>query len=380
MLPRWLLFLALAAPLCAQQVSDADRQRFEQIKAKHDRGEPVTPEEQQFAQGILARQNQANQAAQNAAYAKAHPPRESTGLVPLPDLGTGLYQGEQGGLYPGGRNTPPPAHRDAGLALAGRVVPLDRAGNAREGNAAEGKFADTGRIVLLSIGMSNTTQEFTAFQQLAAREKGLNPKLAIVDGAQGGQTARITADPKANFWNAVDQRLSAAGVTGRQVEVVWLKQANAQPAAPFPAEARRLEADIVTTLHNLHDRFPNLKIAYLSSRIYGGYAATPLNPEPHAFETAFAVKWAIADQIAGNPDLNYDAARGPVRSPWIAWGPYLWADGTKGRKRDSLVYLREDLGPDGTHPSDSGRRKVALQLLEFLRTDPTAPPWFLAAQ
>ena len=83
------------------------------------------------------------------------------------------------------------------------------------------------------------------------------------------------------------------------------------------------------------------------------------------------MKWAIADQIAGSADLNYDAAKGPVRSPWIAWGPYLWADGTKGRKQDSLVYLREDLGPDGTHPSESGRRKVALQLLEFLKTDAT---------
>ena len=323
---RWVLFLALLAPL---------------------RGQPP---------------------AQNAAYAQAHPPRESIGLAPLPDLGTSLYQGEQGGLYPGGQNAPPTTHRDAGLALGGRIVPLD----------AEGNSAETGRIVLLSIGMSNTTQEFTVFQQLAAREPGLNPKLAIVDGAQGGQVARITADPKANFWNVVDERLSAAGVTGRQVEVVWLKQANPQPSAPFPAEARRLEADIVGTLHNLHDRFPNLKIAYLSSRIYGGYAATPLNPEPHAHETAFAVKWAIAEQIAGAADLNYDVARGQVRSPWIAWGPYLWADGAKGRKQDGLVYLREDLGPDGTHPSESGRRKVALQLLEFLKTDATARPWFLA--
>lgn len=290
------------------------------------------------------------------------------GQAALPDLGTSLYHGEQGGLYPGGRNTPPAAHRDAGLALAARIVPLD----------AEGKPAETGRIVLLSIGMSNTTQEFTAFQQLAARDGTLSPKLAIVDGAQNGQVARITADPKANFWSVVAERLTAAGVTARQVEVVWLKQANPQPTEPFPAEARRLQADIVATLHNLHDRFPNLKIAYLSSRIYGGYATTPLNPEPHAYETGFAVKWAVADQIAGSPALNYDPARGPVRSPWIVWGPYLWADGVKGRKQDSLVYLREDLGPDGTHPSESGRRKVAVQLLQFLKTDATAAPWFLA--
>jgi hypothetical protein len=285
-------------------------------------------------------------------------PRESTGLVPLPDLGRGMYQGEPGGLYPGGQNAPPAAHLKAGLALAKRIVPLD----------SFGKLSESGKIVLLSIGMSSTTSEFTAFQSLAAREKGLNAKLVIVDGAQGGQTARITADPRANFWNVVEQRLSAAGVAGNQVEAVWIKQANAQPSAAFPAEAKRLQADLVATLHN----------AYLSSRIYGGYAATPLNPEPHAYESAFAAKWTIAGQIAGDPDLNYDPDRGAVRSPWIAWGPYLWADGTKGRQQDGLVYRREDLGPDGTHPSESGRRKVAAQLLDFLKTGPTSKPWFLA--
>ena len=375
---RWLALVLMPVVLTAQAVSEAERQRFEQIKARHDRGEAVTAEEQQFALGVMARMRQsataqqsptARQAAaaqQNAEWAKAHPPRESTGLIPLPDLGTGLYQGEQGGLYPGGQNAPPPAHLKAGLALAKLIVPLD----------AEGRPSPDGRIVFLSIGMSNTTQETQAFLKLAAQDPGLNPKLALVDGAQGGQTARITADAKANFCNVVGERLSAAHVTGPQVEAVWVKQANAGPVAPFPAEAKKLQADLVATLHNLHDRFPNLKIAYLSSRIYGGYASTPLNPEPHAYEGGFAVKWTIAAQIAGDAELNYHAAKGPVRSSWLAWGPYLWADGVKGRKQDGLVYTRADVGPDGTHPSDSGRVKVGRMLLEFLKNEPTAKGWF----
>jgi len=121
-----------------------------------------------------------------------------------------------------------------------------------------------------------------------------------------------------------------------------------------------------------------LKIAYLSSRIYAGYATVPLNPEPHAYEGGFAVKWTIAGQISGSDDLNYDPARGSVRAPWLAWGPYLWADGVKGRKQDSLIYTREDVGPDGTHPSPQGREKVGRQLLDFLKTSPTSKPWFLA--
>jgi hypothetical protein len=353
----FLAFALLVPVVSAQQVTDAERQRFEEIKARHDRGEPVNAADREFAQRIMQRMNQAQAAARNQDWAKAHPPRETTGMVPLPDLGTGTYQGEEGGLYPGGKTTPPEAHLAAGVARAKQV-------------------AANPKIVLLSIGMSNTTQEFSAFQRLAAGA-GLNPKLTLVDGAQGGQTAQITADPRANFWRVVEDRLAAGGASAQDVQAVWLKQANAQPAQGFPNAAKKLEADLVATLHNLHDRFPNLKICYLSSRIYGGYAVTPLNPEPYAYEGGFAVKWTIARQIAGDPELNYGASEGPVRAPWIAWGPYLWADGVNGRKQDGLVWLRDDLGPDGTHPSDAGRRKVAQQLLDFLKADPTAKPWVL---
>src|SRR5262245_66296590 len=43
---------------------------------------------------------------------------QTTGLTPLSDLGSGHYQGYQGGLYPGGTNAPPAAHRTAALAMA----------------------------------------------------------------------------------------------------------------------------------------------------------------------------------------------------------------------------------------------------------------------
>jgi hypothetical protein len=229
-------------------------------------------------------------------------------------------------------------------------VPLDAAGTP----AADGK------IVLLTIGMSNTTQESQAFIKRASADPVLNPKLVIVDGAQGGKAADTTARADANCWDVVEQRLTAAGVTAKQVQVVWIKQAIIRPNRPFPAEVEKLQGYLADTVHNLSGRYPNLKIAYLSSRIYAGYASTPLNPEPHAYESAFAVKHLIADQIAG---------KGPA-TPWLAWGPYLWAD--------ARTWLPADFGPDGTHPSPSGREKVAKLLMEFFRTDPTARPWFLA--
>src|SRR5262249_52426167 len=78
-------------------------------------------------------------------------------LKPLTEMGKGEYKGSPGGLYPDGVNERPAAHEKAGLALAQQVQPLDE----------DGKPAKDGKIVLLSVGMSNTTQEFSMFQQLA---------------------------------------------------------------------------------------------------------------------------------------------------------------------------------------------------------------------
>jgi hypothetical protein len=80
--------------------------------------------------------------------------------------------------------------------------------------------------------------------------------------------------------------------------------------------------------------------------------------------------------MKGEPKLNSDPAKGEVKAPVVLWGPYLWADGVKGREADDLTWKREDLGPDGTHPSPSGREKVTQQLLQFFKTDPTAKGWF----
>jgi hypothetical protein len=222
--------------------------------------------------------------------------------------------------------------------------------------------------------------KFQAFQQLAKDQHDLNPKMVLVDGAQGGQVAWVTSKPGTPFWDVVGDRLRAAGVTHAQVQAAWLLQANPGPRAEFPTEMKELQHNITDTLHVMHDKFPNLKVTYLSSRTYAGYATSPLNPEPHSYESGFAVKWVIADQLAGKPELNYDPAKGSVRAPWIEWGPYVWADGVKASK-SGLSYVREDYTEqDGTHPTMSGRMKVATRLMTFLKTDATSRGWFLKGQ
>ncbi len=290
----------------------------------------------------------------------------SVGLTPLNDLLSGTYKGEPGGLYPFRTNTHP--NYSAGLTIAHGIGPR---------NATTGAPDPNGRYAFVSIGMSNTTIEFSAFKPMAEREPGKHPRLAIVDGAQGGQTAAIwsSAPLTAAPWSVLDARLTQAGITAQQVAVVWLKEADANPTSGWPTYAQTLRNEIVVMLHLLRQHFPNLQIAYLSSRIYAGYASSTLNPEPYAYESALSVRWVIEEQMRGSL-LNYDSKAGPVTSPWVAWGPYLWTDGTKARG-DGLTWSCGDVrSSDGTHPSDSGAQKVADALLDFIRTDATARSWF----
>lgn len=292
-------------------------------------------------------------------------------LKALPELAGGEYRGFKGGLYPDGKNERPTAHEATGLALSRRVRPLD----------ADGKPAADGKIALLTVGMSNTVQATNGFKQAAAGDKGLNPALVIVNGALGGMTAFRTQDPDDNgsgtkYWTHVDERLKEAGVTRAQVQAVWLKQADAGPTDGFPAYAQRLQAELARIMKVLAGRFPNLRLAYLSGRTFGGFATTPLNPEPYAYESGLSVKWLIEQQIKGDAALAFDSAKGPVASPWLSWGPYLWANG-KVAATEALPSTPADFTDrDGTHESPVGQAKVGAALLKFFKTDTTTREWF----
>jgi len=235
--------------------------------------------------------------------------------------------------------------------------------------------------VMLSVGMSNTSQESEGFRRLLAGDDDRNPQIVFVNGAQGGMTAKAIQDPAdgrtgTKYWDTVDARLKDAGVTREQVQVVWIKEADAGPREGFPKYAETLQSELKRIVQLLPSRFPNVKLVYLSSRIYAVYATTPLNPEPYAYESGFSVKWVIEEQIKGDATLNYDAAKGAVKAPWLSWGPYLWANGTS-KRMEGLTYLESDFGGDGTHPSSDGVQKVAKEMLRFFKSDSTSKSWIL---
>ena len=172
-----------------------------------------------------------------------------------------------------------------------------------------------------------------------------------------------------DYWMHVDRQLQRCEVSPAQVQVVWLKTAIPREPRGFPENAQPLQQTLHSIVEILRTKFPQLKLVYVSSRIYGGYSESDLNPEPVAYESAFAVKWLIEERI-NNPS--------PDRSiPWVSWGPYLWADGLTPRS-DGLIWERSDFEPDGVHPSAQGALKVGTKLFEFFESDPSAQHWFFS--
>lgn len=277
--------------------------------------------------------------------------------IALSDLGLAEYLGFPGGLYPDGKNSRPAVHEKLGIALGAAVQPLDE----------EGKASSSGKIVMLCIGMSNTSREFSQFIRLANTDARKNPKLVMIDAARNGADATDIAVPLGNYWKHVDSRLQHCEVSAAQAQVAWLKAALAHEPAGFPEKAQLLQRALRSIVGILSTKFPQLKLIYVSSRIYGGYSETDLSPEPIAYESAFAVRWLIEEQINNSNKCL----------PWVSWGPYLWADGLNPRS-DGLIWESSDFEPDGVHPSAQGVLKVATMLLEFFQNDTTAKPWFLS--
>src|SRR5258706_5001674 len=194
--------------------------------------------------------------------------RDSVGLVPIDDLGTASYQGVQGGLYAGGSNHRPAGHNATGVAFAEGVGPLDTLGMPDSTN---------GRVVLISIGMSNTTFEFSRFVPKAMSFAHRSPYLEVLDCAEGGQSADRIVNPSAAYWDTVAARLRARRSSPAQGQAAWAKEAIAGPTGTFPASMDTLRRDLATIAALLKLKLPHLKLCYLTSRIYAGYATTPLN-------------------------------------------------------------------------------------------------------
>ena len=269
-----------------------------------------------------------------------------------------------------------PATHDAdGVAIAGGIQPLDANGNPDPVN---------GKYVLLSIGMSAAHTLFAGFQDEVVADPTVDKThLVLVNGAQNNATAGFFAQSKHPVWTDITSYfLPQAHVTANQVVAVWINDVSFA-SGTFPGDMAGLKANFESIAQIALTKYPHLKLAYFTGRMYGGYSNSPQNPEspePQPYESGFAVKWSIEDQIKGLASLNYSSAKGPVLAPWMDWGSYMWANGLTPRN-DGFVSTCQDYTSDGIHPSLPplpGRDKGANLLMNFFKTDSTTTPWFLA--
>lgn len=327
-----------------------------------------------------------------AAPAIAQPCDPAAPQLSLYDLGIGSYKTFQGGLYSGGTNQRPAAHEAAGTAIAHAISTLDLGGNP----------SPIGRIVMISIGISNMTQEwrvganndpssfilaFTSKAQALQQQGVVNPAVLVVDGAQGGQDASNWGANPPNIavapWSVVLSRLTGPQYNSNplQVQIACVKAATLGPTtciAPDGStlgDAGALAQNFANIARNLKNVFPNIKLVYFVSRSYGGYA-TGGNREPFAYEQGFGIKWAIDSQIQASGifgNLNY--AGGSAVAPWMSWGAYLWSNGTTPNGL-GITWSVNDFVSDHIHPSASGVDKAADAMLNHFLTDTTTRPWF----
>jgi hypothetical protein len=261
------LAILTAGALCASAADEAlDLNRVRQLHQKVQSGQQLTPEEQAYYErGKGARRNGRTdeQPSKDRAGDSAPPALEaktSTGCVPLCDMmADDRYKGEDGGLYSGGRNTPPEAHLKAALAEAAKMQPL----------GVDGQPSPSGKIVLLTHGMSATTMESQQFIKLANADPRKSPAVLLVDGAQGGIDARKWVEDThtrrgESPWDRLGQRIKSAGGTPQQVQVLWMKHAIAmkndrrvRQFGEFPKHAQQLKDDMAEILRMLKQRYPN---------------------------------------------------------------------------------------------------------------------------
>jgi hypothetical protein len=292
-------------------------------------------------------------------------------FIPLNDLGPAPYAyGYFGGLYEDGSNVIPADHLAAGLTRAAMIAPRD------------------GKIVFLAVGFGETERIFDAFTAMARNDPRINREVAFINASHEGYDSAFWTPPQSdgNFNRIRDTLLAPAHLSEKQVQVAWVQMVTNFPYHPLPpqdSDAYRLKGTIAQSLRALKSRYPNLQVAYLSSRVYGGYTTTQWNPEPFAYESALSVRWVTLGQITlMRTGFLWDTRIGPVdylkgEAPWLAWGPYLWADGMMPRS-DGLTWQTDDFEWDGEHLSAKGAQKGAQLLLQFLLSEPTAS-WFRAS-
>lgn len=313
-----------------------------------------------------------------SAQAQLNCANDSTGLIPITDLGTDFYEGTwQGGLYQGGSNIPPVGHLNKGIGIVKKLKPLDSLGNVN--------YA-TGKIVLAGFGASTVGGPFNHMIQLMKDYTDLNPCMKSVNAANGsdGITAMYIGNDE--YWDYIEIfKLGEKDLKPIQVQVGWLMHSSRidSNGSDINSYTDSLIKRFTIALNAMQYYYPNLKLVFVSGFPYGGYADPSkalyhVIKEPSSYHHNFAMKELIRRQISGDPTLKYKEPGKQV--PYLIWGPPLWADGKNPRDYDGLTWNCEAefaIDGGGYHLTNEGKDKLANILLDFFRTDTLSESWFM---
>ncbi len=309
--------------------------------------------------------------------------------VPLLDLDS-TYFGLPGYYY-AASNSPPPDHVALGFSQAELIEPLATDGTPLP--AAQG-----GRIVFLSMGFSNTngkwcmrqstdgitcnTWSFMGRWRTSGQMRQPGDGVDVFNGAIGGATTLQWDDPADPQYSKVASNLTAQGLDPLQVQVMYVEIVIGGPTISLPdsnADMYQLVAAAGNQMRAMKVRYPNLRQTYVSPRDYAGHSKTLSNPEPYAYETAFAVKRLIQAQINQLATGEIDSLAGDLSlalAPWLTWGPYLWATGTP--RSDGLFWVLADYDPkDGSHFSQRGETKASANMIGWFSNSPFSMCWLI---
>lgn len=302
---------------------------------------------------------------------------DSSGLIPLTDLGAGFYGSFMGGLYPAGSNSRPAIHEQKGISISQTIEPLDTSGTVNY---------ELGQILFVGMGGSNASNAFNMFTDTMVHYDwaGTNPCLRAKGLFFGGKDLHDMIDTTSNFyWDELQGRLFNRGDTWQQVQVVWMLEQSEFTTENLEVYIDYVVDQYITLMHRMLDTMPNLKIVYLTGFHYTGYTHPAhelysVLVEPKGYWGNLAIKELIERQIDGDPELVFE---GPGRvAPYISWGPYFWADGNNPRGGDFLVWPCEDYRDDDTgggfHLEEVGKYKEAKMLMQFYNSDTVANWWY----
>ncbi len=294
-----------------------------------------------------------------------------TMCIPINEMGSQTYLGYQGGFYPNGATVPQGQYAADLDSINKTIWGLDTAGNRRN---------KAGTIVIGGIGACLSGAPISGLRR---RKKNPNTVLNInwVNFEAGGQGAswEDIADPNSNLWDYISQKIVYQNTTYKQVQMLWMTTDDSSTVTDWPTRPLIAKENIKSAARTLKMKFPNLKILYMVGRPYtwdlalDGKITNVRSRNPAPYHQGWAEKWAIEDQINGDPGMAYNGPN--AVAPILTWGEYQWTH-AKAPNADGFFWLPSDTR-DGLHPTDEGKDKIAQYFWNFFYTDPYASQWFL---